>query len=366
LPRASTIRAENRPRDQQPASARLRPVHVFVPYQLSEGRAASPYYDTAEFRAELPGWFAPGREWRWCVITLDEQSLTRAVSEARAAGAVVLNLCDGDEQDGYPGPSVVAALAASGVSFSGADPRFYGLSSSKLAMKQRFIAAGLPTAPFIRLDHDEAIALAKTVVGYPCILKLDVSADGIGMTRRSVVAGADDLKDEHAALLAHGFGARMPYVEAFVKGREMSVLVVEDDSAATGLRAFAPVECVFDTRIPDRERILFKGHRDFDPFGNQRDEGTAARVVYQTAPDVFHEPLKRLAIAAFRAVDGVGYARIDVRIRDGDDAAFLLEVNANCSLSRDELSIAPALAAAHYDFSDLVRLILRESVEAAR
>ena len=336
-----------------------------MPYQLGAGRASSPYYDTAEFRAELPGWFAPGRAWRWCAITLSEQSVVHAIGEARAAGAVVLNLCDGDEQDGYPGPSVVMALAASGLSFSGADPQFYKVSSSKLAMKQRFLSAGLPTAPFLRLDHGEALAQVKTAVGYPCILKLDVSADGIGMTRRSVAAGLDELQAEHAALLTHGFGERMPYVEAFVKGREMSVLVVEDERAATGLRAFAPVECVFDPRIPDRERILFKGHRDFEPFGNQRDPGTAARVVYQTAPAAFHEPLQRLAIAAFRAVDGVGYARIDVRIRDDDNAAFLLEVNANCSLSRDELSIAPALAAAQYDFRDLVRLMLRESVEAA-
>lgn len=344
----------------------MRPVHVFIPYRSAEGRTSSPYYDTTEFRAELPAWFHAGRGWRWCAISLDEATLRRSIDQAVAEDAVVLNLCDGDEHDGYPGPSVVAALARSGIDYSGADPRFYELSSSKLAMKQRFVAAGLPTARWLPVDSDDAMALVEEAVGYPCILKLDISADGIGMTRRSVVIDARELARERAALLANGFGARRPYVEAFVKGREMSVLVVEDGRMATGLRAFAPVECVFDPRIPDRERILFKGHRDFDPFGNLRQAEATPRVDYQVAPAALHAPLAQLAIDAFRSVGGVGYARVDLRVSDKHGAAFLLEVNANCALSRDEPSIAPALAAAGYDFSDLVRLMLREGPEANR
>lgn len=341
-------------------------MHVFIPYQSGEGGAQSPYYDTAEFRAELDEWFVPARPWVWRAVTLDPDSVSQAVGQARQAGAVVLNLCDGDELDGYPGPTVVAALEAAGLGYTGADPLFYALSSSKLAMKRRFMAALVPTAHFIELDEEGRIAEVAAAVGYPCVLKLDVSADGIGMTRHSVAADAAQLVSEWRRVRQSGLGSRRPYAERFIAGREMSVLVIEDETCQDRLRALAPVECVFNDDIPGAERILFKGHRDYDPQGRRREPGSAARVDYRVAPATYHDPLCRLAKQAFRAVDGRGYARIDIRIDAARDAAFVLEVNANCSLSRDELSIAPALAQAGWAFADLVALMLAKAEAGAR
>lgn len=358
---ASTSRVEPGPSLKAKPAPLLRPVHVFVPYQLADGRAVSPYYDTDEFRAELPGWFDASRHWEWRAITLDPCSLRSAVDSAVAEAAIVLNLCDGDEQDGYPGPTVVAGLAASGVPYSGADPAFYAVSSSKLAMKKHFVAAGVATAPFQILDHESAVERVGDTVGFPCILKLDISADGIGMTRHSVVGSSAELRTALAAVGEGGYLTRRPFVEQFVAGREMSVLVVGDHRVPDQLCTFPPVECVFDERIPVRERILFKGHRSFDPFGDRLAEGAPARVDYRIAPEHLHAKLAGVAALAYNSVGGVGYARVDLRVQDSDGAVFVLEVNANCSLSRDELSIAPALAAVGCDFSRFVSMILGEA-----
>lgn len=338
------------------------PVHLFIPYRIDGEAIVSPYYDTPEFRVEVESWFAPERRWRWRCLTLDEAIVAAEVETARAAGALVLNLCDGDEEDGYPGPAVVEALAAAGVPFTGADPRFYSISSSKLAMKQCFLSAGVKTAPFLPLASERDIAKVGGAVGYPCILKLDLSADGIGMTRRSVANSAEDLGRELERLRQQDQFIRGPYVERYIAGREMSVLVVEDEAAPSGLRAFAPVECVFDERIPVNERILFKGHRDYDPSGGKRVGDAPSRVDYRVAPPQLHQALQEVALAAFRSVSGVGYARIDLRLDAADGKIMALEVNANCSLSREEPSIAPALAEAAWDFSQLVTLMLRAAM----
>lgn len=343
----------------------MAPVHVFVPYRGVGQTATSPYYDTTEFRGEIGDWFEADRPWQWQIITLAQASITTAIEAARQANAIILNLCDGDEADGYPGQSVVAALAEAGLGYSGADPAFYALSTSKLAMKRCFERASLPTAPFLEIAHDSDLSRVQNFVGFPCILKLDISSDGIGMTCRSVGANEESLKRQMGRLTQEGLIERRPYVERFIAGRELSVLVIEDETEMDGLRAFPPVECVFNPAIPVDERILFKGHRDFDAHGNLRKDGGEARVDYRVAEAALHGPLTSLAKASFRALQGVGYARVDMRIGEKDGAVVLLEVNANCSLSRDEPSIAPGLAAAGWRFSDFVHLMLRKADRVA-
>lgn len=338
-----------------------RPVHVFLPYADGAEGPESAWYGSPEFHRELADWFAVGIGVAIVPVTLT--SLAPCVAAARASGAVVLNLCDGDETDGYPGRSVVRALAAAGVPHTGADMAFYEISTSKLAMKAAFRQAGVPTAPWLALARRSDVARAETTLGWPAILKLDMSADGLGLGRFSVVAGVSDLQREWDRLEREALLERGPYLERFIPGVEYTVLVAPDPALSAALRPFPAVAYAFDARVAPAERILFRGYRDLDVDGRPRAPGAARRCEYRVADPVMSHRCGSVALAAFRAVGGVGYARVDMRHDPASDEIMVLEVNANCSLARDERSIAPALAAAGMPFETLIATILAEAVE---
>ena len=97
-------------------TARRPLVPVFAPYPTAESTmAANEYdsYDTPEFREDVRSWFAPlPVDWEWVPVTT--ATVSRAVEDAARAArerpVVVLNLCDGTDDDGFPGVSVVRAL----------------------------------------------------------------------------------------------------------------------------------------------------------------------------------------------------------------------------------------------------------------
>ena len=152
-------------------------VLVFVPFADRDGRLHNPYYDYPGFREDVSGWFEPlSLPHQWVAVTASglPEAIEAAADAHAAGGAVIVNLCDGSPGEEYPGLEVVEALEAAALPYTGADPAFYRVTSSKLAMKARFRAAGLPTAPWQVIHEAERdLWSAGQTLGYPLILKLD-------------------------------------------------------------------------------------------------------------------------------------------------------------------------------------------------
>ncbi len=153
-------------------------VWAFIPFR--EDGFFGDWYDWKTTRGELDGVFrALGLAWRWQPVTLKTLPELMENVLAGPAGRVplVLNYCDGDEKNGFPGLSVVRSLESAGIAFSGADSFFYELSSSKIRMKQMFENAGVSTAPFAILDDPEkdAAGLCERL-GTPLIVKPSTGA----------------------------------------------------------------------------------------------------------------------------------------------------------------------------------------------
>jgi D-alanine-D-alanine ligase len=318
-------------------------IHVYVPHAETARGLESPYYDYPEFRADLASWIGPlDLDWLWVPVahsTLDEVvRLTLASQTERPT--VVLNLCDGDDFNGYPGLSVIRALAAAGIAFTGADESFYALSTSKTAMKRRFDAFRVATSPWARIGADTRLTdLRKAArrIGYPLFVKPDVSFAAAGISLESLV------EDEPAALAridrvlsgmhSCDFGESGVFVERFLPGREFTVLVAADPQAPGGLVAW-PGERRFHPALDQRERfITYERHSGVYVEDPPLADG-AESYSYAPVPPEIDTDLNRLAKAAFRAVDGVGYARVDCK-QDADGRLMVLEVNANCSLGSD-------------------------------
>ncbi|MBX3274029.1 MAG: hypothetical protein KF729_27435 [Sandaracinaceae bacterium] len=324
-------------------------VFVLVPFAREGGALVSPYYDTPELRRDVASWMAAlGARWEWVSVTIDgvEQAVRRV---AREAPAIALNLCDGDDVNGYPGLSVVRALAAAGVAHTGADAAFYALSTSKLAMKRRFVAAGVATAPWVEIaEPARDVARAERALGLPFFLKPDVSFGSAGITVRSVIRDRASGVAQAMRLFGGMHGCRFApgaiFAEPFLPGPEYTVLLFDDPRAPDGVRVLAPCERVFHPGLPPLERYL-----TFERYCEEYDEDPPpppGEPYYRYAAVEAERaaPLAALARAAYRAVGGHAYARVDLRVC-GAGAARVLEVNANCGLSSDDTSTAGAILA---------------------
>lgn len=352
-------------------SARRLLVPVFVPYEIVKGKPLSADYDTAEFRADLGSWFAPlAADWEWVAVTPANtgEAVAAAAAAARERPVIVLNLCDGTDEDGFPGLSVVRALEAAGLAFTGADIRFYELSTSKLAMKRRFAATGVATSPWMEIrDIDADLERAASMLGWPLFLKPDISAGSVGISQRSLVKNHDQAARQTRALLAGMHGARFDrcgvYAENFLSGREFTVLLQSEGRAADKVVVYPPCERVFHSALPVEERFL-----SFERYWELYDQETPPP---SGEPYYRHVPVEPPALAAavcdtarraYAAVGGCGYARVDLRLQGDTGEINVLEVNANCGLSSDDQSSAGAiLGMAGIALSEVLRLALRDA-----
>jgi D-alanine-D-alanine ligase len=314
-------------------------VPVFIAYAEQDGRLVSPEYEDDWFRQEIDGWMrALHCDWEWVAISASnlQTEIARVSELSHDRRTLVLNLCDGDDVNGYPGLSVVKALETARIPFTGARSRFYEISTSKQASKQRFAECGVRTTPYVPIRGKNAdLALAGGTLGWPLFIKPDVSAGSSGITEFSRANNLEEGLRAVEMAFAHMDGYESwvggLIAEPFLAGREFTVLVVSDPAAQDGLHGFVPVERVFRTTTTVDERFLTSDR--------VMSEGNGSEVYsYAAAPDELRDELIDLARRAMLAVEGTGYARIDIRYDADPGLPYVLEVNANCGITADTSS----------------------------
>lgn len=318
-------------------------VFVFAPYRMTASGPESVTYGTAEFKEEVAGWMKElGAEHVWVEVTPQTSAaeIERVRDEALRRPVVVFNLCDGIEVDGYPGIQTVRALEASGLPFTGADTAFYELTTPKTLLKQRLIEHQVPTSPFLAIRDPQADApRAGAHLGYPLIIKPDVSAASFGISVKSVVQDEAACVAQAAAAIAGERDQENYYegvfAERFIPGREFTVLCASVQSARGGVFVYPPVERVFHAALPAHERLL-SYDRYWEKYETEAALPDRAPIAhYDRAPAEWMEILAQVARDAYVALNGVGYGRVDIR-RDERTGEFLvLETNCNCGLSTD-------------------------------
>lgn len=318
-------------------------VFVFAPYRMMPAGPESITYGTAEFKAEVAGWMQTlGATHEWVAVTPETSpaEIARAQEEAMRRPVLIFNLCDGIEIDGYPGIITVRGLEATSLAFTGADVAFYELTTPKTLMKARLLERGVSTSPFVVIkDPATDGPRAGAALGYPLIIKPDISAASFGISVKSVVHEDAGCVTQAAAALA-GEGDLENYYEGvfaerFIPGREFTVLCASDPTAPEGVFVYPPVERVFHSALPAHERLL-SYDRYWEKYEHEAALPDRAPIAhYESAPAEWADTLKRLAREAYTALDGRGYARVDIRRDDRDGAFLVLEANCNCGLSTD-------------------------------
>ncbi|MEO5761943.1 MAG: hypothetical protein ABIR28_06485 [Vicinamibacteria bacterium] len=345
---------------------------VFTPYRMTAAGPESVTYGTPEFKMEVAGWMnSLGAAHTWVEVTPETSAaeIAKVQELALSHPVVVFNLCDGIEVDGYPGIKTVRALEASGVAFTGADTAFYELTTPKTLMKQRLLNHKVSTSPFVAITRAAEDGMRAGIeLGYPLIIKPDVSAASFGISIKSVVKDEGACVAQAASALAGEREEESYYegvfAERFIPGREFTVLCASDREAPHGVYVYPPVERVFHSALPTHERLL-----SYDRYWEkyETEEALPDRkpiAHYESAPGEWADDLMTLARSAYVALDGKGYGRIDIRRDERSGEFVVLEANCNCGLSTDgETSVSWILTLSRETMPQLLDRIFADAVE---
>ncbi|MBL7750101.1 MAG: ATP-grasp domain-containing protein [Chitinophagaceae bacterium] len=346
-------------------------VWVLAPYLHTDDPNLQYYYDFTEGIKEYTRVFDELKcEWEWQPVGIhDYNDIIRQIgSSANGKQPLVINLCDGDEINGTPGVSVIEALKKEGLVFTGSNRFFYEITTSKIPMKQAFEAAGVPTPKWEVMTEDGSnLNGLFNRIGSPLILKPAISGGSMGIGIKNVVHTEEEcitrLEEMRGGYHGWDLAGGGIIAEAFIKGREFTTLVV--GSGEQELIFYPPAERLFHQGLPDTEQFLsydrlWETYEDEKPVDNDQ-----FLYNYGEPEAELLAPLREMSLAAYKAVGGTGYGRIDIRMDKETGNMYVLEVNAQCGLSEDEnfTSIGAILRFARKSFTQLTCEILEDALK---
>lgn len=228
---------------------------------------------------------------------------------------------------------IQGCLEALGIPYTGSGVLGSALAMDKLRSKQLWQGVGLPTPDWEVLcdgfDPDDVVAR----LGLPLIVKPAREGSSIGMSRVESVAELESAWREAAQY------DRDIIAERWVTGSEYTVAIL-DERPLPAIRLETP-----------------HGFYDFDA------KYAADNTEYHCPAGLSEKDEKamgELAATAFRALDGLGWGRVDI-LRDSQGTNWLLEMNSVPGMT--DHSLVPMAAAANgMDFDSLVKHILDASI----
>jgi D-alanine-D-alanine ligase len=242
--------------------------------------------------------------------------------------------------------SIQGFLEMAGVPYVGAGVLGSALGMDKAVQKVLFHAAGIPV---VRHDvvHErdweedpQAVEAWAAALGYPLFSKPATLGSSVGVVRVRDPAGLRPALEE-----AFRYG-RKAVLEAAVEGaREIEVAVLGNDD---------PVASVAGEIVP-------RGHAFYDYEAKYLDEQGAELLIPAPLGEGTHEEIRRLAVAAFEAVDCAGMARVDFFVRPTGEI-LLNEINTIPGFT--QISMYPKLwAASGVSYPELIDRLIELAIE---
>lgn len=234
--------------------------------------------------------------------------------------------------------TVQGALELLGIPYTGPGVMASAIAIDKVMTKRVWAAAGLPTPRFVRLAPEERsrerIRSVPDELGLPLVVKPPREGSSLGITK---VAGYSEM--QVAVELAGRYDPDV-LCEEFIDGDEVTCTVLGEGAAATALpviRIVAP-----DGEYDYQNKYFTDVVRYHCPSG---------------LPEAEEEEVRRLAVAAYRALGCRGWSRADLMIRRSDRKPFLLEINTSPGMTSHSL-VPMSARAAGLDYEALCLRIL--------
>ncbi len=240
--------------------------------------------------------------------------------------------------------TVQGMLELAGIAYVGAGVLASALGMDKAMQKVVLSAAGLPIAPHVVvrerdwIDDSEAVEAGAEHLGYPLFAKPSALGSSVGITKVKEPAALAAALDE-----AFRYGPKAVIERSIEGAREIECGVLGNDD---------PVASVAGEIRPQAEF--------YDYEAKYLDDSTSL-IIPADLPDGVQEEVQRLAVAAFRAIDCEGMARVDFFLR-GADELIVNEVNTIPGFT--QVSMYPKLwEASGLSYASLVDRLVELAVE---
>ncbi len=249
-------------------------------------------------------------DWDYVTVALPVDTFLVELSHSHHYD-VYLNIYEGEDEKESSGLQFVRALEKLNLPFTGAESKFYKVNREEMQE-----AAEKHLIKFARGFHAEALDDLKQAgnLTYPLIVKHPNSFASTGLTKDSRVTNSEELKTQFERMSQEYGSAR---VEEFIEGRELSCMIVENADDPESPFAYSPAEVQF----PEGETFLHEAAKwyswDIHVVPLNDDELTAR--------------IQEISRKFFLAMDGSGYARIDLRVRPNGEIV-IIEINPNCGV----------------------------------
>ncbi len=260
---------------------------------------------------------------------------------------LAFNLCEGVDGVAAAEPAVVAVLELLEIPFTGSSSWTTGLCLRKHLVNAMLDRASLPIPNFALARRGGTLRS----VGFPAICKPAAEDASVGVEQRSVVRSMRALAARVGAM--HERWDEV-IVQRYIDGREVNVGIL-------GEEVLPIAEIQFGAMPKGMWRIV--SYRSKWESGSDEDVGAAPQCPAALPPKLAAE-LRRIAVAAWRAVGGEGYGRVDFRI-DNTGRPWLLEVNANPDIA-PTAGLARMARVAGMDYGALVRTVCQLAVSRER
>lgn len=231
------------------------------------------------------------------------------------------------------------------IAYTGSGVYSSALAMDKVATKKMLLYEDIPTPPFAVVDHKELTrtgwdAVVDRLMGLlslPLVTKPVAEGSTIGM---SFVYKKDELVPALEKAFACGSAV---LVEKFIAGTEITASILGNDEPV----ALPLIEIVSATGVYDYEA--------------KYTVGMSQHIIPPRLPEQQQETMKRLSLAAYRALGCRGLARVD-GIVDALGGVHILEVNTLPGMTVTSL-FPDAARAAGIEFPDLVEKLVELALE---
>jgi D-alanine-D-alanine ligase len=217
-------------------------------------------------------------------------------------------------------------LELADIPYAGSGVLGSAVGMDKPTMKAAFTSAGLPVVDHVLVETDElerdtegAVSRIEKEIGYPAFVKPARLGSSVGISK------ARDRESLTAALeVARRYDRRI-LVETAMEG------CIEVNCSVVGGPGFEPQASVCEQPVAWEDFLSFddKYLRGGKGAVGSKDSGMVSQERRIPAPisDALTKQVQENALAAFRAVDAAGVARVDSFVREETGETWVMEIN---------------------------------------
>lgn len=294
------------------------PLRIAVVYSLPSSRILATVYGETDADSEvIAKAVARGLEARGMTATLYPISEENIESISTIKADCIFNLIEWCGRDIELSSKAFYFLRKLNIPVTGADEKMFVLTGDKIRVKEELKKIGAPTPAGVMFESgNEEI---PNTLNYPVIVKPSLEHCSTGISYDSIANNIDDLR---AIIKKQIASFEQPALaEEFITGRELLVYLLELDGV---VRVLPITEILFESDNPlvfqTYESKWVENHADYN--STSYDDAVLSPTEQKSIEDV--------CIKVFKEMGLRGYARFDLRLRDG--VPYILETNANPSV----------------------------------